>query len=255
MPKLPPQIAAPNSFAMAEVTHIAGITTAAGTKSGAAHPSMIPSVVIFDPALLVGLPDWFRFGTALRGVEHAVGAVCSPAATDAVREQALQGLEVINRGLRAMIANPDSPEGQTDCYFGGWYSIHALFTGCYPALGHLTENQYSARFNVHQGSCSGILCARIMAHHREVTGPLLAKIAAALGSPDASGPRAVTDLVAQLPGVAKDHAEAAVEEHKLDDFACWLFKKHAERLNKLSPKPFAAAEDVLAMLAKPLSSL
>ena len=57
MPELPPQIAIPNSFAMAEATHVAGLVTKNKTKSGAAHPSMMPSVIIYDPALSAGLPD------------------------------------------------------------------------------------------------------------------------------------------------------------------------------------------------------
>eukprot|EP01047_Picozoa_sp_COSAG01_P069747 COSAG01_NODE_10400_length_2176_cov_2.485315_3_plen_74_part_00 len=52
-------------------------------------------VVIYDPALSRGLPDWVRFGTALRGVEHAVGAVCHPQATDEHRASALRGLKMV----------------------------------------------------------------------------------------------------------------------------------------------------------------
>jgi len=40
-------------------------------------------------------------------------------------------------------------------------------------------NHYSARFDVHQGSCSGVLCARIMAHHQRDTAPLQARASAA----------------------------------------------------------------------------
>ena len=75
MPALPPQVACPNSFAMAELTGIAGITTAKNEKTAADHPAMMPTCVIFDPALADTLPDWVRFGTALRGVEHAVGTI------------------------------------------------------------------------------------------------------------------------------------------------------------------------------------
>jgi maleylacetate reductase len=82
MPFLPPQIAIPNSFAMAEGTHVAGLTTSSRIKSGVAHSSMLPAVIIYDPALSSGLPDWVRFGTALRGVEHAVGAISHPNATE-----------------------------------------------------------------------------------------------------------------------------------------------------------------------------
>lgn len=59
---------------MAELTSVAGLTTAAHAKSGASHAALMPTTVIFDPSLSSSLPDWVRFGTALRCVEHAVGA-------------------------------------------------------------------------------------------------------------------------------------------------------------------------------------
>lgn len=181
MPILPPQIACPNSFSMAEATYVAGIETSAKTKSGAASPILIPTTVVYDPALSKGLPDWVRFGTAFRGVEHAMGAVCHPKADDDIRERALRGLELLKDGIDAMIQDPDSEEAQSNVYLGGWTSIRALNTGCYPALGHLIQNHYSARFGVHQGSCSGILCARILYYHYSESKSYQDHISATLG--------------------------------------------------------------------------
>jgi maleylacetate reductase len=178
LPTLQPQIACPNSFAMAEMTPVAGITTSENVKTGIAHPAIVPTIVVFDPALCQGLPHWVRYGTALRGIEHGVGAICSPAATDESRELALEGLRTLRHGLTVMLRDPDSRQGQSDVYRGGWYAMKALSApGCYPALGHFVQNHYSARFNIHQGSCSGILSARLLAHHASVTG-----VAICLGS-------------------------------------------------------------------------
>ena len=255
MPPLPPQIAAPNSFAMAELTHVAGLTTTDGVKSGAAHPAMMPTVVVFDPSLAQGLPDWVLFGTALRGVEHAVGAACSPAANDDIRKQAINGLVLTTRGLRAMLKDPCSSPGQVDCYLGGWHSIRAINTGCYPALGHFLQNHYSAKYNVHQGSCSGILMARIMAYHAPTTASMQAKIAQALGEPGLSAPQAVTKLVAALPGVAKDHQDAGVDASTLPEWTASVFERFGDRINKMSPHPFEDAEALLAMMTRPISEL
>lgn len=145
MPPLPPQIACPNSFAMAELTSVAGVTLSSNTKSGAACPSLMPTAVVFDPELAIPLPEWVRFGTALRCVEHAVGAISHPKSTDAVRALALEGLALVRRGLERMLADPTSAEAMTDVYTGGWLAIRALNTGCYPALGHLIANIYSAK--------------------------------------------------------------------------------------------------------------
>jgi len=252
---LPPQIACPNSFAMAELTHVAGLTTAAKAKSGAAHPALMPTVVAYDTALSRGLPDWVRFGTALRGLEHAVGAVTHPKADGDVQARALQGLVLVRQGLTAMVDDPESARAQTDCYLGGWMAIRALNAGCYPALAHLIQNHYSARFDVHQGSCSGILCARILHYHREASRLPQERIATALAGEGAPAPRLVRDLVATLPGVAKEHAEVGVTPTMLRDFADFLFDKHGTRLNQLSPAPFGSAQDILDMLTLPLEAL
>ena len=150
---------------MTKAAHVAGLTTTPKTKSGAAHKPTMPTVIIYDPALSAGLPDWVRFGTALRGVEHAVGAMAHPQSNEDIRACALAGLTIINDNLKQLASNPECPTTQSNIYVGGFMAICALNTECYPALGHLIQNQYSARFDVHQGSCSGILCGRIMDYH------------------------------------------------------------------------------------------
>jgi alcohol dehydrogenase class IV len=263
MPPLPPQICCPNSFAMAELTHVAGLVTKDNVKSGAAHPSIMPTVVIFDTTLSKGLPDWVRFGTALRGVEHAIGAVCHPKATEDIRSRALQGLDLVNKGLKGMVENPDSEEAQVDCYLGGWMAIRALNTGCYSSIAHLIQNHYSARFNVHQGSCSGILSARILHYHREESSVYQKSISKVLldngdGEEQSDLPPAsklLSDLVATLPGVAKDHADAKVDEEMLRVFAEDMYNQHGARLNSLCPKPFGSAEDILGMFTLPIEKL
>ncbi|KAL7499094.1 hypothetical protein ACHAWT_007605 [Skeletonema menzelii] len=262
MPPLPPQICCPNSFAMAELTHVAGLVTNDNVKSGSTHPSLMPTVVIFDTTLSRGLPDWVRFGTALRGVEHAIGAVCHPKATEDIRSRALRGLALVNKGLKGMVEDPDSEEAQVNCYLGGWMAIRALNTGCYPSIAHFIQNQYSARFHVHQGSCSGILSARILHYHREESSLHQKSIAQVLGTEKGGGaeqslpsaPKLVSDLVATLPGVAKDHNDANVNEEMLRDFAEYMYNQSGERMNKLCPKPFSNAGDVFEMLALPIGN-
>jgi alcohol dehydrogenase class IV len=255
MPELPPQIAIPNSFAMAEATHVAGITTAAKTKSGAAHPCLMPTLIIYEATLSEGLPDWVRFGTAFRGVEHACGAITHPKANEDIREQALEGLTILNENLKKLIKNPECKDTQHQMYLGGFIAIRALNTGCYPALGHLIENHYSARFDVHQGSCSGIMCARMMRYHQSASKVYQERISAALGDTYTPAPQLVRDLAATLPGVSKNHADAGVTDDMLREFSKWEFENHIDRINQLSPKELKSSDDIYGMLSAPLESL
>ena len=255
MPELPPQIAIPNSFAMAEATHVAGLTTTSKTKSGAAHPSLMPTIIIYDAALSDGLPDWVRFGTAFRGIEHACGAVTHPKANDDIRMQALEGLSILNENLKLLVKNPECKTIQSNIFVGGFIAIRALNTGCYPALGHLIENHYSARFDVHQGACSGIMCARIMHYHKDASKEHQNRISAVLGDVNTSAPRLVRDLAAMLPGVSKNHADAGVTDAMLKEFSQWEFENNLPRINQLSPKELTSAEDIYGMLSEPLENM
>ena len=91
-----------------------------------------------------------RFGTALRGVEHGIGAVCSTSegVSGEVVDAALEGVRLLARGLEGMLTEPEAREEQLDCYRGGWLTIRALNTAGYPALAHFVQNHYSARFHV-----------------------------------------------------------------------------------------------------------
>ena len=255
MPELPPQIAIPNSFAMAEATHVAGLVTKNNTKSGAAHPSMMPSVIIYDPALSAGLPGWVRFGTALRGVEHAVGATTHPKANDEIRSRALKGLTMINAGLKKLVSNPECPTIQSSIYVGGFIAIRALNTGCYPSISHLIENQYSARYNVHQGSCSGILCARIMNYHYPKSKEYQQLISKALGNENVPATQLIRDLVSTLPGVKNEHSQMDITNEMLKEFSQWGFDNHIARYNTLCPREFESSDDIYDMITKPLADL
>jgi len=260
MPTLPPQIAIPNSFAMAEGTYVAGLTTSSKTKSGAAHSSLLPTVIIYDPVLSAGLPDWVRFGTALRGVEHAVGAITHPKATEDIRNRALLGLSILHDNITNLLSNPECPTTHSNIYVGGFIAVRALSPTCYPSIGHLIENQYSAKFDVHQGSCSGILMARIMDYHYEQTMEYQKRISMALSGGDESisntpAPQLLRDLIKMLPGVKHEHDQVNVTNDMLRELATWMFENHLERFNVLCPRKFTCVEDIYGLMTKSLDDL
>lgn len=165
----------------------------------------------------------------------------------------------MKRGLDSMVEHPASRAAAVDVYTGGWFAIRVLNSGgCYPAVGHLLANLYSARYSVHQGACSGVLCARLLAYHRDASAGAQARIADVLAGGEgadahASAARLVADLVARLPGVAGEHADTGVVDvASLRDFAAGL---PLQRLNALSLRPFATAADLYAMMTLPLDEI
>ena len=57
-----------------------------------------------------------RFGTALRGVEHGIGAVCSTSegVSGEVVDAALEGVRLLVRGLEGMLTEPEAREAQLE---------------------------------------------------------------------------------------------------------------------------------------------
>ena len=122
------------------------------------------------------------------------------------------------------------------------------------------------RFGVHQGACSGILCARLLAYHAEESASMQHRIAQVLSAnvhatkdesagreKEQSAARLLANLVKSLPGVPSEHSDTGkVSEEALSEFA---MTAPLERLNSLSPKKFQTAEQFLAALKRPLSEL
>lgn len=94
---------------------------------------MICTHVVFDPVLARDLPDWVKYGTAMRGLEHGIGVICHPGAGEDLRERGLGGLKVWLGGMEKMLAahggEEKSVEGMEEVYLGGWMAVRALFTG------------------------------------------------------------------------------------------------------------------------------
>ena len=117
--------------------------------------------------------------------------------------------------------------------------------------GHFLENQFSARYGVHQGACSALLMPRVLHFHRRESRPAQERVAACLGRPGAaSAAAAVHALVERTPAVPTGYGDVAdqVDEDDFANFAEYLFTEHSRVLNKLCPRPFHSADDVLELL-------
>jgi maleylacetate reductase len=258
MPVLLPQIACPSVFAMAELTAMAGMSSG-GRKVGLNHPSMMPTLVCFDPALTSGCPDWLLYGTALRAVDHCIEAATSSRASEATRVLALKGLGLVQRGLAGMLDDRNSAAAQADVYYGGWNGILAMLNVGY-AAGHFLENQFSARFAVHQGACSALIMAPMLRWHAEVTAPQQGRIAEVLAPTVVLADRpSAADLVQQMvdsvaeragiPSTLDEISNATPEALRL--WSADVFAQHAATLNVICPREFGSALELLSLVTAP----
>ncbi|KAF2774496.1 Dehydroquinate synthase-like protein [Teratosphaeria nubilosa] len=75
-------ITIPTTLSAAECTLGAGYTTASGTKTGVAHPSLAPHAILYDATFARHTPEWLWLSTALRALDHATELLYHPTATE-----------------------------------------------------------------------------------------------------------------------------------------------------------------------------
>ena len=72
------------------------------------HPKFLPAVVISDPELTVGMPDFITAGTGLDAFAHCVEAFCSPHYHPMSQGMALEGMRLVKEYLpRAFVDGTD----------------------------------------------------------------------------------------------------------------------------------------------------
>lgn len=69
-------ITIPTTLSAAECTMAAGYTSEDGIKTGVAHPSLVPSVILYDSKFMLDTPPWLMMSTAMRSMDHAMELMC-----------------------------------------------------------------------------------------------------------------------------------------------------------------------------------
>ncbi|KAF3769532.1 Dehydroquinate synthase-like protein [Cryphonectria parasitica EP155] len=91
----------PTSLSAGEWSQYGGATDDEGHKSLFQHKSMLADIVIYDPALTLGLPEKFWFSTGVRTIDHCVEGLSSTNKVDdedAIRDE-------LDKALRRLLPN------------------------------------------------------------------------------------------------------------------------------------------------------
>ncbi len=87
---------------------------------------MLPKVVVYDPALTVGLPPQVTGPSAFNALAHAVEALYAPGCNPVTSALALEGARAINRSLPTAMHDPANLDGRSDLLYGAYLSGMAL---------------------------------------------------------------------------------------------------------------------------------
>lgn len=130
------------------------------------HPRMLPSLVILDPQLTVGLPKPITAATGMDALSHCLEAYCAPAYHPMAEGIALEGIRLIKENLLAAYQHGDNLLARTNMLVASSMGATAFQRG----LGamHALAHPLGALYDAHHGRLNAILMPYVLKANRTV---------------------------------------------------------------------------------------
>ena len=143
------------------------------------HPKVLPSIVIADPELTVGMPKYITAGTGLDAFAHCVEAFSSPHYHPMSQGIALEGMRLVTIYLPRAYATPDDLEARAHMMSAAAMGATAFQKG----LGaiHAMSHPVGAVFNTHHGTTNAVCMPAVLAFNADAIRGRFDEAAAYLG--------------------------------------------------------------------------
>ena len=186
-----PILAVPTTYAGSEMTPIYGLT--GRHKQTGRSLDVVPKVVVYDPALTVGLPAGVTGPSGFNALAHCVEALYGPGANPVTSLMALEGIGAIGRSLAAAVADGSDLVARTDLLYGAWLAGVALgATGT--ALHHKVCHALGGTYDLVHGDVNAVMLPHAVAYNTPGAREDMGRVASALGVSDGDAAGALYDL-------------------------------------------------------------
>ncbi len=209
-------VAVPTTYAGSEMTPIYGSTGGRHKETGR-NASIQPRVVVYDPAVTVGLPASVTGPSAFNALAHCIEALWVKERNPVISALALEGIRAIARSLPVAIARPDDLDGRSELLLGAYLaglSLGATSTGMHHKICHVLGGS----FNLVHADAHSVILPHVVAFNAPAIPAAMARLAEALGDPDVSPARQLWRL-AKRSGVPTDLAALGLGEGDLHEAA------------------------------------
>ena len=174
--KIAPIIAVPTTAGTGSETGRASVilNEDTGVKNIIFHPKFLPSIVILDPILTVGLPPKITAATGMDALAHNLEAYCAPGFHPMADGIALEGMRLINKWLLEAVNNGSNIEARMNMLTAASMGSTAFQKG----LGaiHSLSHPVNALNNVHHGLSNAIFMPYVLTFNRDVIENKIIKI-------------------------------------------------------------------------------
>jgi maleylacetate reductase len=234
-----PIVAIPTTYSGSEMTPIWGLTSGRRKQTGR-HPGVAPAVVLYDPALTVGLPARLTASSGMNALAHCVEALYGPAANPVSALLATDGIRRLAVGLEASVRNPADLAARTEAMLGA-HLAGTVLAVVGVAIHHQLCHVIGGALGLDHADLNAVLLPHTVRFVAPAVPDEMRRVARALGADDdAAG---ALWMLARRLGAPSRLAELGVPAGELDRIA----EAAAARVSP-QPRPASAADlrDLLA---------
>ena len=251
---LPLQVSIPTTLSAGEFNMGGGnvLDDQAEHKIRVRHPRLHADLIVLDPVMTEGTPDWLWLSTGVKALDHCIERLYTTGNQPAIDAPILAAAEMIFTHLPNSREADEDPKARLQCLVAAWMSMMGapnFATGLSHAIGHILGVKYS----VGHGYTSCVTQPYVMEFNRPVSATKQALLARSAGL-DTSGmsdnaaaeaaARAVDDFVLRM-GLPHRIRELEIPEEVLPEIAELVLTDGGCRNN---PIPITSAEQVMEVL-------
>ena len=143
------------------------------------HPSMLPAIVVADPALTTGLPPHITAAVGMDALSHNLEAYCSPFYHPMAEGIAVEGIRLVKEFLPAAVEDGSDLAARSQMMVASTMGATAFQRG----LGgmHALAHPLGALYDAHHGLLNAILMPYVLIHNRPAIEDRMGRLAAYMG--------------------------------------------------------------------------
>jgi alcohol dehydrogenase class IV len=179
-----PIIAVPTTYAGSEATSVWGLTESSHKTTGV-DARVLPRAIVYDATLTASLPAPLSVASGLNALAHCVDALWGPRADPIDRAVAGEGIRALAAGLPAVVDDPTALAGREQTLYGA-YLAGVAFSSAGSGLHHKICHVLGGMFNLPHAQTHAVVLPHVLAFNAPNAPDATARVAAALGSADAT---------------------------------------------------------------------
>ena len=143
------------------------------------HPKMLPSSVILDPELTVGLPPHITAATGMDALSHCLEAWCAPNFHPMAEGIALEGIRLVRHNIETAVEDGSDIEARLNMLVASMMGATAFQRG----LGamHALAHPLGAVYDAHHGLLNAILMPYVLKANQSSIDEKIARLAGYIG--------------------------------------------------------------------------